>query len=66
MVDRRLAGRGNLFSAADSFTVAGTREIELQARQPDRAARTAMVEMRFGEVEIRQYYTVESKLTWPV
>jgi hypothetical protein len=52
MVDRRLAGGGNLFCAAESFTVAGKRKIELPARQPDRAARTAMVEMRFGEVEI--------------
>jgi len=33
--------------------VAGTREINLPARQPDRAARTPTVEMRFGEVEIR-------------
>jgi len=52
MVDRRLAGGGKLFGAAKSFTVAGTREIDLPARQPDRAARTATVEMRFGEVEI--------------
>jgi Transposase DDE domain len=54
MVDRRLAGGGNLFSAAESFAVAGTRKIDLPARQPDRAARTAIVEMRFGEVEIRR------------
>jgi hypothetical protein len=52
MVDRRLAGGGNLFSAAESFAVAGTRKIILPARQPDRAARTATVEIRFGEVEI--------------
>ena len=52
MVDRRLAGGGTLFNAAESFAVAGKRKIELPARQPDRAARTAMVEMRFGEVEI--------------
>jgi hypothetical protein len=32
--------------------VAGRRKIKLPARQPDRAARTATVEMRFGEVEI--------------
>src|ERR1019366_444824 len=35
-----------------SFAVAGTRKINLAARLPDRAARTATVEMRFGEVEI--------------
>ena len=52
MVDRRLAGGGNLFNAAEGFAVAGRREIKLPARQPDRAARTATVEMRFGEVEI--------------
>jgi hypothetical protein len=54
MVDRRLAGGGTLFDAADSFAIAGTRKIELPARQPDRAARTATVEMRFGKVEIRR------------
>jgi hypothetical protein len=54
MADRRLAGGGNLFSAAESFAVAGTREIKLPARQPEQAARTATVEMRFGEVEIRR------------
>jgi hypothetical protein len=52
MVDRRLAGGGTLFSAAERFAVAGTGKIDLPARQPDRAARTAMVEMRFSEVEI--------------
>jgi hypothetical protein len=52
MVDRRLAGGGTLFHAAESFAVAGTRKINLPARQPDRAARTATVEMRLGEVEI--------------
>ena len=52
MGDRRLAGGGTLFNAAESFAVAGTRKIELPARPPDRTARTATVEMRFGEVEI--------------
>jgi hypothetical protein len=52
MVDRRLAGGGTRFSAAESFAVAGRRKIQLAARQPDRAARTATVEMRYGEVEI--------------
>jgi len=67
MVDRRLVdasavsppsaepaavGCRTLFSAADGFAVAGRRRIKLPARQPDRAARTATVEMRFGEVEI--------------
>jgi hypothetical protein len=63
MVDRRLAdpspggeletaGPRARFRAAESFPVAGTRKIKLPARQPDRAARTATLEMRFGEVEI--------------
>jgi hypothetical protein len=58
MVDRRLAGTeagcGTLFAAAAAFAVAGTRKIDLPARQPDRAKRTAAVEIRFGEVEIRR------------
>jgi hypothetical protein len=65
MVDRRLvdppleadpevAGPRTLFRAAEGFAVAATRKIELPARQPDRAKRTAVVEMRFGEVEVRR------------
>jgi hypothetical protein len=54
MIDRRLAGGGTLFHATESFAVAGTRKINLPARPPDRAARTATVEIRFGEVEIRR------------
>jgi Transposase DDE domain len=41
-----------LFTAAKRFPVAGTRQIELAARQPDRAKRTATVQLRFGEVEL--------------
>lgn len=57
MSDRRLAGEaGNqgasLYTVADSFPLAGTATIALPARQPDRAARKAKVEIRFGEVEI--------------
>jgi hypothetical protein len=54
MVDRRLVGGGTLFDAPSGFAVAGRRQIELPARQPDRARRTAVVELRFGEVEIRR------------
>jgi hypothetical protein len=56
MVDRPLAGPdgGTLFAAAAGFPLAGRRSIELPAHQPDRAKRTAEVEMRFGEVEIRR------------
>jgi hypothetical protein len=54
MVDRRLIDGGTLFDAAAGFAVAGRRRIELPARQPDRTRRTAVVELRFGEVEIRR------------
>ena len=54
MVDRRLVDGGTLFDAAAGFAVAGRRRIELPARQPDRARRTAVVELRFGEVVIRR------------
>jgi hypothetical protein len=50
--DRRLAGGGTLFAAADAFPVAGRQVIELPARPPDRAARKAKVEIRFGNVEV--------------
>ena len=52
MVDRRLAGGGTLFAAAARFAVAGTRQIDLPAREPLRTKRRAVVELRFGEVEI--------------
>ena len=55
--DRLLAPRagaapGKLFAAAAAFPLAGTRKLELPARRPDRAKRTAEVEIRFGTVEI--------------
>jgi len=53
MVDRPLSGAdGTLFTAAARFAVAGTRALEIPARQPAQAARTAKVEIRFGAVEI--------------
>jgi hypothetical protein len=59
MVDRPLAAPdgtpgGTLFAAAAGFAVTGTRAIEIPARQPAQAARTARVEMRFGETTIRR------------
>jgi hypothetical protein len=52
--DRRLAGPEGtmLFTATATWPLAGTRVIEIPARPPDRAKRAAVVEMRFGEVEI--------------
>jgi hypothetical protein len=52
--DPEAAGPRTLFRAAEGFPVAATRNIELPARQPDRAKRTAVVQMRFGEVEVRR------------
>jgi Transposase DDE domain len=52
MVDRRLVDGGTLFAAAGKYAVAGKRHINLPARQPDRAKRTAVVELRYGSVEI--------------
>jgi hypothetical protein len=46
------AAPGKLFAAAAAFPLAGTRKLELAARRPDRAKRTAEVEIRFGTVEI--------------
>jgi len=52
--DRRLAAAGDatLFTVAARFPVAGRQVIALPARPPDRAARTAAVEIRFGAVDI--------------
>jgi hypothetical protein len=55
MSDRRLSGGAKgetLYKAASRFALAGTRVISLAARPPERAARDAKVEIRFGEVEI--------------
>ncbi len=52
MVDRRLVGGGTLFAALSEVAIAGRRQIHRPARQPDRAKRTAVVELRYGSVEI--------------
>lgn len=54
MSDRGLIGAGEatLHSVADSFPVADTATLALPARPPKRAARTAKLALRFGEVEI--------------
>jgi hypothetical protein len=52
MKDRLLAGGGTLFAAAAAFPVMGRRMVELPARDPGRPKRTAVVELRYGEVEI--------------
>jgi Transposase DDE domain len=52
MSDRRLVGGGTLSTAAARFPRAGRRTMELPARPPARAKRSAVLELRFGEVEI--------------
>jgi len=52
MQDRRLATGGMLFATAADFPVAGTRKVELPARDPGKPKRAAVVELRYGEVEI--------------
>jgi len=52
--DRSLADGGKLFAAAAAFPVAGWRKIALPARDPGQPKRTAMVELRYGAVEIRR------------
>ena len=52
MKDRLLAGGGTLFTAAAAFPVTGRCKVELPARDPGRPKRTAVVELRYGEVEI--------------
>jgi hypothetical protein len=52
MSDRTLAGGGALFAAAAELPLAGQKAIELPSREPGQARRTAVVGLRFGEVEI--------------
>ena len=52
MSDRLLAGGGMLFAAAAAFPVVGRRRIELRSHEPAHPKRTAVVQLRYGEVEI--------------
>lgn len=52
MKDRRLARGGMLFAAAADLPAAGRRTIELRPHEPGKAKRTAVVEMRYGDVTI--------------
>jgi Transposase DDE domain len=52
MKDRRLATDGMLFAAAATFPLAGRRTVQLPGRDPGKPKRTAVVELRYGEVEI--------------
>ena len=52
--NRLLAGGGQLFDAPASFPLSGRRSVELPAHQPGQAKRRAVVELRYGGVEIRR------------
>lgn len=53
MHDRSLADDSSLFAASEDFEVVETRTIELRARAA-RPARTATLNLRFGQVELRR------------
>lgn len=52
MQDRCLAGGDKLSSAGTRFEVAGTKNIELVARAPNRPARLAELTVRFGKISL--------------
>ncbi len=54
MSDRSLGSGSTLFTAAAQFPVAGRRTIELRAHDVAHPKRSAVVELRYGEVEICQ------------
>jgi Transposase DDE domain len=52
MKDRRLLGGGTLFAATAQFSPVGRQTLELPARSPSQPKRQAVLELRYGEVEI--------------
>ena len=52
MQDRRLVGGGMLLAAAGQFPPVGRQTLALPARDPGRPKRSAVLELRYGEVEI--------------
>lgn len=60
MHDRAVAGGGSLSSVAKAFPLAGTRTVELAAT-PQRAARQAVLDLRFGRVEVLRPNTRDAK-----
>jgi hypothetical protein len=60
MHDRAVAGGGKLSSAAEAFPFVATRTVDLLAT-PKRAARQAVLSLRFGAVEIRRPASPDAK-----
>lgn len=54
MKDRCLVKGGKLYAAMAGFPVSGRRSITLQPREIGQPRRTAQVELRYGEVEIKR------------
>ena len=54
MQDRCLVGGGSLYAASQGFAQADTKEIDLPARSPNRPARTAMLNLSFGQIALRR------------
>ena len=52
MKDRTLADGGRLFAAVAGAPMAGQRQIEVPVREPGQPKRTALVELRYREIEI--------------
>jgi len=54
MHDRSLADGASLYAASERFAHAGSQLLELPARTPNRPTRTAALNLRFGQVELRR------------
>ena len=54
MQDRCLVDGGNLYAANQGFAQADTKEIDLPARSPNRPARTAMLNLSFGQIALQR------------
>jgi hypothetical protein len=54
MHERCLVDGSNLSAAGAAFATADTQSVELPARAPNRPARTAMLNLRFGKIELRR------------
>jgi hypothetical protein len=54
MQDRCLVDGSSLYAASADFTFADTQRIDLPARAPNRPARTAVLNLRFGKITLRR------------
>jgi len=54
MQDRCLVDGSSLYAASADFTFADTQRVDLPARAPNRPARTAVLNLRFGKITLRR------------